>query len=499
MSKYLKYTIKNIEPLRIADDNTSLRGQTITLRYIPGTSIRGYVINQLAKDSDFEDIKVGLFRDKVCFLNAYISVNGKELIPSPKGFYEDKTGNGEIECVLKNGSVEDGKKRASLGRYCYLDNDTIYYYSVDTGSDMKITIQNQEKNMKQDVFRNEYILKGNYFTGYIKVDNDVLRSRIKAVFQDIILIGNGRSQGLGKCKVISIEETDTLPYCDVVEDRDMKESCYLYLLSNSVMRDDNGNYAGLDRSTLERKLGISDLEIDLCSTSIVEVKGYNRNWKTKIQSVNMYEQGSIFKLKYTGTITADKAMQLMNDGIGVRRNEGYGRVLFLKEFENFTRKQEGEKSQNYEVSPEEHKEDQEMLKLVAKNYYMKLLDGRQQECLVEGKHEIVGSKAAHVRALISANKYDKQNAIKIMKEYFVHEEEKEQKQNIQKKRDSIVVIRDKIYDILDHKFETTIGMEKRESIMGIKIEEFMFEEDYLKLKLNYILKCMKMENRREVK
>ena len=86
-----------------------------------------------------------------------------------------------------------------------------------------------------------------------------------------------------------------------------------------------------------------------------------------------------------------------------------------------------------------------------------------------------------------------------MKEYFVHEEEKEQKQNIQKKLDSIVVIRDKIYDILDHKFETTIGMEKRENIMGIKIEEFMFEEDYLKLKLNYILKCMKMENRREVK
>ena len=53
MTEYIKYQIKNIEPLRIADDSTSQNGQTTTLRYIPGTTIRGWIINQLAKRADF--------------------------------------------------------------------------------------------------------------------------------------------------------------------------------------------------------------------------------------------------------------------------------------------------------------------------------------------------------------------------------------------------------------------------------------------------------------
>lgn len=35
MSKYLKIDLKNLDPLRIADDRTSQHGQTDTLRYIP--------------------------------------------------------------------------------------------------------------------------------------------------------------------------------------------------------------------------------------------------------------------------------------------------------------------------------------------------------------------------------------------------------------------------------------------------------------------------------
>ena len=71
MTEYIKYQIKNIEPLRIADDSTSQNGQTTTLRYIPGTTIRGWIINQLAKRADFENLKKDLFSDNVRYLNAY--------------------------------------------------------------------------------------------------------------------------------------------------------------------------------------------------------------------------------------------------------------------------------------------------------------------------------------------------------------------------------------------------------------------------------------------
>ena len=99
MAEYLRYVLKNIEPLRIADDSTSQNGQTVTLRYIPGTTIRG----------------------------------DKELFPSPKGFYEDKTttvGKKKLENVVVNGELTSGNKRASLGRFCYLDGDCIHYYFI---------------------------------------------------------------------------------------------------------------------------------------------------------------------------------------------------------------------------------------------------------------------------------------------------------------------------------------------------------------------------------
>ena len=43
MGKYIKYTIKTLEPVRIADDSLSHNGQAETLRYIPGSTIRGVV------------------------------------------------------------------------------------------------------------------------------------------------------------------------------------------------------------------------------------------------------------------------------------------------------------------------------------------------------------------------------------------------------------------------------------------------------------------------
>ena len=70
MAEYLRYVIKNIEPLRIADDSISQNGQTATLRYIPGSTIRGLIVNALSKEDDFEEIKKKLFSLDVRYLNA---------------------------------------------------------------------------------------------------------------------------------------------------------------------------------------------------------------------------------------------------------------------------------------------------------------------------------------------------------------------------------------------------------------------------------------------
>ena len=87
MNNYWKIHLKNMDPLRIADDKSSQHGQTDTLRYIPGSALRGYVMSELAKQAEFETWKPAFFNGQIRFMNAYLTVNGKELIPSLKGFF----------------------------------------------------------------------------------------------------------------------------------------------------------------------------------------------------------------------------------------------------------------------------------------------------------------------------------------------------------------------------------------------------------------------------
>ena len=52
MSRNFRIHLKNLDPLRIADDKTSQHGQTGTLRHIPGSALRGYVMSALAQDEE---------------------------------------------------------------------------------------------------------------------------------------------------------------------------------------------------------------------------------------------------------------------------------------------------------------------------------------------------------------------------------------------------------------------------------------------------------------
>ena len=181
--RYLDLEIQNVGPLRIANDDTSQQGQTDTLYYIPGSTIRGLVIHSLRKDEKkFEKMKKDLFSDKVHFMNAYLMSDGKRMIPSLKGFYEDKAacrGKKEIENVLVR-DIGQGKKRASLGRYCYPEGENILYGSAAMGENLNI---NRGREGKRTVFRSQYMQKGQNFAGYITFDDSIADEVVMAVRQ----------------------------------------------------------------------------------------------------------------------------------------------------------------------------------------------------------------------------------------------------------------------------------------------------------------------------
>ena len=193
---YLLYQIRNEAPLRLADDSVAREGQTGTLHYVPGSAVRGYVINTFS-ESDFIGRKEDLF-SKTCFLNAYPTDGTKVLFPSPKGFYEDKSehdGRKQIENVVAGSGIE-GLKRARLGEFCRIEGDTIEYYHVQTGGDLRIRMAEEQ------MFRNEYIDKGYVFEGAVASEDKTILESIKDCFEGVIYLGNGRSAGTGRCRII---------------------------------------------------------------------------------------------------------------------------------------------------------------------------------------------------------------------------------------------------------------------------------------------------------
>jgi hypothetical protein len=66
----------------------------------------------------------------------------------------------------------------------------------------------------------------------------------------------------------------------------------------------------------------------------------------------MYERGSVFKLKCKNPPKVEILWELQRKGIGIRRGEGFGQILFMKDtaFEQLTKKEKQQSSKNQHPS-----------------------------------------------------------------------------------------------------------------------------------------------------
>ena len=541
MAVYIRYEIQNLEPLRIADDSSSHMGQTSTLHYIPGTTIRGMVINKLSRKENFSELKGRFFSDRIRFLNAYpIVERGKEkieLIPSPKGFYEDKSKEKikKLENVLKEGEFPEGYKRASVGEFAFVEKNptseglVLRYMRIPTGSDLKIKI-NLDENEDQSVFRNEYIAAGNTFAGYIAVEDEKDILLVKEALSGSIILGNARTSGLGKCSLTNLSVINKEPFENHVKNDKATDSCYMMLLSHTVMRDQTtGEYCGIDENQLGAVLGIEDgsLKIDSRATSVVDVRGYNRKWGVRIPTVRMYEQGSVFKLKFKGEISRKQMLSAMNKGIGVRRNEGFGRILFLKDYEEILYRMDmaanyDELSDSDDSGIEVEKktvfdlgkctlEELTTLRAVAKNYYRNLFHAKLERYVVDlnwNRGKVSSSKLAKVEAFTTAFRFNYTEAQANIEKYFEHAREKQSRERVQFHSHSDISDLDSFvtdvlsWDLVD--LEEALGIHTKEAdkIMGIpklitdQKDGVFTEEEIGRMKLELLTKVIRFDHKK---
>jgi CRISPR-associated protein Csx10 len=145
---------------------------------------------------------------------------------------------------------------------------------------------------------------------------------------ETLLLGGSQSAGYGLTTITSVKREknwqETVHEMNTSSDR-----LTLTLLSDALLRDMHGQYtAFLTPEILAEYLGVT-LTLDRARTFVETgvVGGFNRKWGLPLPQMPVARAGSVFTFT-TGDqeIPTKCVQQLIEDGIGERRAEGFGRV-----------------------------------------------------------------------------------------------------------------------------------------------------------------------------
>lgn len=345
---YLCYQLLLRDPVRVTNLDESHNTGYETRLSIPGTTMRGMVLNRLATQNSafFEANKRDLLT-QIRFLDAVPLLEERGgAIPSPRCFYEDKQGN-HFESVLE-GEVIPGNKRAGVGAFCTIADQILSSWTPKTASTQRINLKMiQDPNQKGGIFQNRWLSAGQMVEGYIRVPDSLagqeeLINAIAKIMYTPLWLGAGKFAGCGTCEVRSLERVVQPTYFQYGyrAQESVSHALYLLLLSPTGMRDRNGATCGMDFEALEKQLKCRiKTEHIRCATKTVEISGFNTTLRTRLPKVLMYDSGSIFKLPLEGVVSGAQLLQLQQTGLGMRTAEGFGQVLFLKDFEQIGKKE----------------------------------------------------------------------------------------------------------------------------------------------------------------
>ena len=118
------------------------------------------------------------------------------------------------------------------------------------------------------------------------------------------------------------------------------------------MLDKYGEPTGLNMEELESRLHVNNLRIISCLSKIAQYGGFNRTWGTRLPEYKMYKEGGLFKLEADNEFDPIYLRDIENSGLGIKKEEGYGRVLFLGEIPKIEEKAKELKHNRIETAEE---------------------------------------------------------------------------------------------------------------------------------------------------
>lgn len=431
----ITFTLELLEPLL----TTGLEGDPnsgVSLNYVPGSVLRGALIARYLNKKPGNPSPLNLdpvdpteralfFDGTVRYLNAYplavASDHETEPIrPVPLSWYiekdkEPKTYVFDLCWQSTQKAFGDNKPNKPLPRpFFYFHEGNIVTVTpkrrlaVHTQRDRRKGRATEEEGA---VYRYESIVSGERFGGVILFADNAeqeLIDQIKELLTDAQLrLGGSRTAGYGRARVADIvydpQNKDWYEFL-IRETISKGRQFTLTLLSNALIRDQYGQYqADLTAEEVTSRLGKEVTSVGDRTFKRAEViGGFNRKWGLPLPQVVSLKAGSVFSFNAESEISPADFKRLIDDGIGDRRAEGFGRVAINL---NTSQRLDWLPSEDRErIEPVEIKSNTS--KKVAGHMLERILRQRLDQQLVEmaGRYEIKNappnSQIARLRAVV---------------------------------------------------------------------------------------------------
>lgn len=373
----LTYTVHLLEPVLL----TTLDGDPnskVSLNHLPGSAFRGafagayaaaYKISDLASHADARRL---FFTNTTRFLNAYPIAQQREgcrTLPTPRSWHlekgtdieptGDKTQQGpkdirevfdfsseKYSIKLPDADMSEKKQWKWIGRPFRTTADSPYgpFYLVSPRRRINIhTTRNRAMGRATDtdgqVFRYEALAEDQAFCGVILCEERAV-TPIMALVPEIVSLGGAGNAGYGRIEIDASSITQS-PLSEWREyDLDVPTTgssrLVITMLSDAILRDANGQTT-VSPKAIERELRkiipgaelIADnLEQSSLRCAFLEEElrgGFNRKWGLPLPQIRVCAMGSAVIFNCADW-TPEQIAQLETEGIGERRNEGFGRV-----------------------------------------------------------------------------------------------------------------------------------------------------------------------------